>query len=156
MNAPAIEKNSSVQSEGGFTMLEIVIALVMMMIVGLGAAGAFIFAIRYNSAASDRAASTAIAQSAMEKLRAVSFTDSSLAAATTTTTVSDGAGRTYTLTKTVADALIVSGKTTLKSITVKVTPVNAGGPLNTTTNGYYGSVMLFSERSNPLVGTNIH
>ena len=156
MTAPAIKRNSSAKSEGGFTMLEIVIALVIMMIVGLGAAGGFIFAIRYNSAASDRAASVAIAQSALEKFRALPFSDSGLAAATTTTTVSDGAGRTYTLTTTIADALIVSGKTTLKSISVVVTPVNTNGPLNTTTNGYYGSVKLFSERSNPLVGTNIH
>src|SRR6266852_6886063 len=116
MTAPAIKRNSSAKSEGGFTMLEIVIALVIMMIVGLGAASGFVFAIRYNSAASDRAASVAIAQSALEKLRALPFTDSGLAAATTTTTVSDGAGRTYTLTTTIADALVVSGKTTLKSI----------------------------------------
>ena len=155
MKVPTIKKNSSAKGEAGFTMIEIVIALVIIMIVGLAAVGGFAFAIRYNSAASDRAASIAIAQTALEKLRALPFTDPGLTAATTTTTVSDGAGRTYTLTVTVADAVVVSGKTTLKTMAVVVTPVNFDGPLNTTANGYYGSVKLFSERCNPLVGTNI-
>lgn len=155
MTAPAFKKKSPVQSEKGFTLLEIVIALVIMMVVGLAAVGGFAFAIRYNSAASDRAASMSIAQSAVEKVRALPFTDSGLTAGTTTTTVSDGAGRTYTLTVTVAD-VIVSGKTTLKTISVTVTPVNSSGPLNTLSNGYYGSVKLFTERCNPLVGANIH
>jgi Tfp pilus assembly protein PilV len=154
MKPPAGKRNSSVKSEKGFTILEIVIAMVIMMIVGLAAVGGFVFAIRYNSTASDRAASVAIAQSALEKLRALPFTDSSLAAGTTTTPVSDGAGRTYTLTTKITD-IAPSGKTTLKQIEVKVTPVNVNA-LNTTANGYYGSVMLFTERCNPLVGTNIH
>jgi len=154
MKAPAIKRNSSVKSEGGFTILEIVIALVIMMIVGLAAVGGFVFAIRYNSTASDRAASMAIAQSALETLRGLPFTDAGLAAATTATTVSDGAGRTYTLTTTITDT-VVSGKTTLKQLVVKVAPVNANA-MSTTTNGYYGSVMLFTERCNPKVGTNIH
>src|SRR5438876_9192391 len=114
MKVPTIKKNSSAKGEAGFTMIEIVIALVIIMIVGLAAVGGFAFAIRYNSAASDRASSIAIAQSALEKLRALPFTDSSLIAGTTTTTVSDGAGRTYTLTTTIADPLVVSGKTTVK------------------------------------------
>ena len=155
MKPRTIKRNSAVKSERGFTVLETAIALVVMMIVGLAAAGGFAFAIRYNSAASDRAASVAVAQSALEKLRAVSFTDSSLAAATTTATVADSAGRTYTLTTTITDT-VVSGKTTIKKIAVQAVPVNTSGPLNTTTTGYYGSVMLFSERCNPLVGTNIH
>ena len=149
-------KKVPIKSEQGFTLLEIVIALVIMMVVGLAAVGGFAFAIRYNSAASDRAASVSIANSAIEKFRALPFTDAALTAGTTTTTVSDGAGRTYTLSITVADAIVVSGKTTLKSITVVVTPVNSSGPFNSNSNGYYGSVKLFTERCNPLVGTNFH
>ena len=156
MKAPAINTISSGKREEGFTMIEIVVALVIMMVVGLASVGGFAFAIRYNGAASDRAASIAIAQSALEKFRASPFTDSSLAAGTTTTTVADGAGRTYTLTTTVTDAVVVSGKTTLKTMSVVATPVASLGPLNTTANGYYGSVRLFTERCNPLVGTNIH
>src|SRR5881398_2882044 len=133
MTAPAFKKKSPVKSEKGFTLLEIVIALVIMMVVGLAAVGGFAFAIRYNSATADRAASISIAQSAVEKFRALAFTDSGLTAGTTTTTVSD---------------VLVSGKTTLKTISVTVTPVNSSGPLNTSSNGYYGSVKLFTERCN--------
>ena len=154
MKSQVIKKHPSTHSQKGLTMLEIVIALVLMMIVGLAAVGAFVFALRYNSAASDRATSSAIAQSALEKLRALEFTNSALAAGTTTKTISDGAGRTYTLTTTITD-VVVSGKTTLKKIAVTAVPVNANN-LNNTNNSYYGSVMLFTERSNPLVGTNIH
>jgi Tfp pilus assembly protein PilV len=154
MKPRAIKRNSSVKSERGFTVLETAIASVVMMIVGLAAMGGFVFAIRYNSAASDRAASVAIAQSALEKLRALPFTDSGLAAGTTTTTISDGVGRTYTLTTTITD-IVIGGKTTLKQMVVKAAPVNANS-FNTTTNLYFGSVMLFTERANPQVGTNIH
>lgn len=149
-------KRISTRSQCGFTVLETSIALVVMMIVGLAAAGGFVFAIRYNAGASERAGSMSIAQAAMEKFRVVAFTDSSLNAGTTTTTVTDSVGRTYTLTTTVADKYIVSGKTTLKSITIQVTPVSTNGPLNTTSYDYYGSVKILTERSNPLVGTNLH
>ena len=154
MKAQVFKNNPSTHGQKGFTMLEIVIALVIMMIVGLAAVGGFVFALRYNSAASDRATSSAIAQSALEKLRALGFTDSGLAAGTTTRTISDGAGKPYTLTTTITD-VVVSGKTTLKKIAVTAVPVN-GNDLNNTDNSYYGSVMLFTERCNPLVGTNIH
>lgn len=154
MKAQVIRKHPSTHGQEGFTMLEIVIALVIMMIAGLAAVGGFVFALRYNSAASDRATSSAIAQSALEKLRVLNFTDSALSAGTTTRTIVDGAGKTYTLTTTITD-VVVSGKTTLKKIAVTAVPVNTNN-LNNTTNGYYGSVLLFTERCNPLVGTNIH
>ncbi|MDX6385718.1 MAG: hypothetical protein QOK48_3291 [Blastocatellia bacterium] len=152
MNAPAFKK--PFEREAGFTMIETVIALVIMMIVGLAAAGGFAFAVRYNTTAANRAACITIAQTSLEKLRAVPFTDSSLTAGTTTVTVSDSAGRTYTLTTTTSDT-VVSGKTTMKQIAVSVAPV-MGGILNATTNGYYGSTLLLTKRSNPLVGANIH
>jgi Tfp pilus assembly protein PilV len=147
--------DSADKGEKGFSLLETAIAAVVMMIVGLGAAGGFAFAIRYNSGAADRAASMAIAQAAMEKLRIVSFTDSSLTAGTTTATVSDSVGRGYTLTTTITDT-IVNSKITLKKIAVQVVPVNTAGPLNTTASSYYGSVMLVAERCSPVAGTNLH
>ena len=152
MKAPTIKK--SFQSEAGFTMIETVIALVIMMIVGLAAAGGFAFAVRYNTTAANRAACITIAQTALEKLRAVPYTDASLTAGTTTATISDSAGRTYTLTTTTTDT-VVSGKITMKQIAVSVAPVK-GTILNATTNGYYGSTLLLTKRSNPQVGTNIH
>ena len=151
-----IAKSDLPKSEKGFTLIETCIALVVMMIVGLGAAGGFVFAIRYNSAAADRAASMSVAQTAIEKFRAISFTDSALNAGTTTSTVSDANGRNFNITTIVANKTVVSGKTTIKSITIQVVPVATTGPLNTTSYEYYGSVKVFTERSNPLVGTNIN
>jgi Tfp pilus assembly protein PilV len=144
-----------VKGERGFSLLETAIAMVIMMVVGLGAAGGFAFAIRYNSGAADRAAAMTIAQTKLEKLRIVSFSDSSLTAGTTTATISDSAARAYTLTTTITDT-VVSGKITLKKIAVQVVPVNSAGPINTTASSYYGSVMLVAERCSPVVGTNLH
>lgn len=155
MKVRRTRRGSLTKGQEGFTVLETAIAAVVMVIVGLGAAGGFAFAIRYNSAAADRAASMAIAQAAMEKLRAVSFTDSTIAAGTTTTTLADSLGRTYTRVTTITDT-VVGGKTTIKKIAIQVTPVNASGPFNTTATGYYGSVMLLTERCTPSPGTNIH
>lgn len=149
------KRKRSTSGEAGFTVLETAIASIVMMIVGLGAAGGFAYAIRYNSGASDRAASMSVAQSAVEKLRVVSFTDSSLTAGTYTATVSDSGGRSYTLTTTITNTTNASGKITLKKIAVQVVPVNTSGVLNTTTTGYYGSVMLLAERCSPVAGTNI-
>ncbi len=146
--------------EEGFTILETCVALVVMMIVGMGAIGGFLFAIRYNSASADRAASMSVAQTTIEKFRAMSFTDAALNAGTTTATVSDVTGRQFTVTTTVANKTVVSGKTTVKSITVQVVPNAPIIPIDQATYSsgyeYYGSVKLLTERSNPLVGTNIN
>src|SRR5712691_690830 len=58
----------------GFTLLETVIALVLMMIVALGSASLFSFSIYNNSGGSDRAVSLAVAQQALEILRTAPFT----------------------------------------------------------------------------------
>jgi hypothetical protein len=79
-----------------------------------------------------------------------------MTAGTTTTTAADGAGRTFSITTTVANKTVVSGKTTIKSITIQVAPVTTIGSLNSTTLDYYGSVKLYTERSNPVVGTNLN
>ena len=146
--------------EQGFTLIETCIALVVMMVVGLAAAGSFVFAIRYNSAAADRATSMSLAQTAIEKFRAVSFTDTSLNAGTTTSTATDAMGRSYSVTTTIANKTVVSGKTTIKSITISVIPVAPIIPIDNANYSagyeYYGSVKLYTERSNPLVGTNIN
>ena len=152
------------KSEQGFTVFETAIALVVMAVVGLAAAGGFVYAIRYNAGAADRNGSMSIAQTAMEKLRAVPFYDSSLNAGVTTTTVNmtdtnNNVIRSYSVTTTVANKVIdLSGKTTIKSVTIEVAPVNATGTgtLNQNNLDFYGSVKLYTERSIPAMGTNIH
>ena len=152
------------KNEKGFTVFETAIALVVMAVVGLAAAGGFVYAIRYNAGAADRNGSMSIAQTAMEKLRAVPFYDSSLNAAVTTTTVNmtdsnNNVIRSYSVTTTIANKVVdINGKTTIKSITIEVAPVNASGTgtLNQSNLDFYGSVKLYTERSNPSMGTNIH
>ena len=151
-------EHAQMNNEKGFTVFETAIALVVMTVVGLAAAGGFVYAIRYNAGSADRAGSMSLAQTAMERFRAVPFTDSLLTAGTTTETVTDSVGRTFSVSTTVTDKTVVSGKTTLKSIVIQVSPVNATGTgtLNKTTLDYYGSVKLYTERSNPVAGTNLN
>jgi Tfp pilus assembly protein PilV len=113
------------RSERGFTMIETMISLVLMMIVSLGAASLFMFSIRNNSGAADRAASLAVAQQRMERLRSAEFTDASLNSGTTDTTVT-AAGRRYGVQTTICNTSACGGSATLKRITVQVTPLDAG------------------------------
>jgi len=148
--------HARMNNQRGFTVFETAIALVIMAVVGLAAAGGFVYAIRYNAGAADRAGSMSIAQTAIEKFRAVTFADASMTAGTTTVTVADSTGRSYWVQTTIVDKTVVNLKPTIKSITIEVYPVTSSGPINTTTLDYYGSVKLYTERSTPLMGTNLH
>src|SRR3982751_3932812 len=92
------------KSERGFTLMETAIALVILMIVGLGAASLFFYAAMNNSGAQDRELSMAGAQKTMETYRTALFTSSTLnATAGTTSTVTD-AGRDYTVNVKIVDS----------------------------------------------------
>lgn len=71
----------------GFTLIETTIAMVVMMVVGLGASSLFLYAIRSNSGGESRSQALAIAQQRLEALRTVGFNDPALAIGQTTTTV---------------------------------------------------------------------
>lgn len=109
------------KSEQGFTLIETAIAMIVMMVVGLGAASLFTFAIRVNSVSGSRAASIAIAQQTLEQFRGVPFYHASLDPGTVTLPTVTGVSSSYTVQTT------VSGSTTLKDIQVVVTPVRADG-----------------------------
>src|ERR687886_797777 len=64
------------EGESGFTLIETMIALVIMMIVMLGAASLFAYSVYNNTAGSDRAQAVALAQQSMEALRSRKFTKS--------------------------------------------------------------------------------
>ena len=105
------------RGEAGFTLLETVIAMVVMMTVGLGASALFLYSITNNSAAGARSQAVAIAQQQVEQLRSVGWNDP-LLVATNAPVVT---------TRTVADQnnVTVNGVTrpTTKLIRVTVTPV---------------------------------
>lgn len=129
--------------ERGFTLIETSIALVIMMIVAMGAASLFVYSISNNSGGNDRAVAIALAQQQMETLRNASFSTSGgtsalLAGGTTSTTIdTTGASpcaanqRCYSVSTVIDDnpatpAVDVNAATTLKGITVTVTAQGAG------------------------------
>jgi type II secretory pathway pseudopilin PulG len=123
-------------SQSGFTLLETTIALVLIMVVALGAASLFSFSIYNNSGGSDRAAALAIAQQAMESFRSMDFTptntDARLSAGTFVQNgVIAGDGRRFKVTKIIDDnpatvQVDVSAASTLKSIKIIVEPESLG------------------------------
>ena len=136
----------------GFTLLESAIALVVLMIIGLGIASLFTYAISANVRADDRELAMAIAQKRMEWLRTIAFTtqtrnvayafpDGGLQA-TATEGVSEtvtNAGRSYSVTTVIQDLGFVpvgdhdAGAPTVKRIQISVTPVGAATAFETVT-----------------------
>ena len=116
-------------TERGFTLIETSIALVILMVAGLGVASLFTYSIRYNSGGNDRALAMSIAQQQIEQFRSVAFTDPILAvsAATVLSPATVSNGRTYQVTKTVTGSNNdVNGNPTLKTITIRVDPLSSG------------------------------
>lgn len=128
----------------GFTLLEASIALVVLMIIGLGIASLFTYAIKANSSADDRELAMAIAQKRMEWLRTIPFTtqtrhvaysfpDGGLAATSPSgvpETVTN-AGRSYSVNTVITDVSFVPAgnpdqfEPTVKRIQITVTPAGA-------------------------------
>src|SRR5215212_9437118 len=140
------------KTQRGFTLLEAAIALVVLMIIGLGIASLFTYAIQANSRADDRELAMAIAQKRMEWLRTIPFTTQTrhvafsypnggleaTSAGGVTETVTN-AGRSYVV-KTVIENLSVvpvwnpdAGEPTVKRIQVSVTPAGATTSFETVT-----------------------
>ena|SRR5215213_716346 len=156
--ATTAEKGKPRTGERGFTLIETSIALVVMMIVGLGAAALFFFASNYTSGASDRQLAMGVAQKRMEWLRDIPFTATtrtlayaqgglaSTGANGVTETFENGSRR-YGVVTTITDlATDAGGRPTLKKITLRVTPL---GPKST-----LGPVTLTSIRSTTVLGPN--
>src|SRR5215510_12162078 len=132
------------KEQQGFTLLEAAIALVILMIIGLGIASLFTYAIKANDNADDRELSMAIAQKRMEWLRTIPFTTQTRHVAysdpngglevTATSGVSEdvtNAGRSYTVRTVISNLSTVpvgnpdAGEPTVKLIQVSVTPAGA-------------------------------
>ncbi len=157
------KRRTKEKAERGFTLVEVSISLVIMMVVGLGAASLFSYATKNNSAANDRELAMAIAQKRFEWLRnmpfntltrnlAYSYPNGGLAQTAVdgvTETVVSG-GRTYIVTTVIRDTDTVpagdpdANQPTLKTITITVTPTGAATPL--------GSVTLSTQRSTLVPG----
>ena len=151
-------------AQRGFTVLEAAIAMVILMIIGLGIASVFTYSIQANGRADDRELAMTIAQKRMEWLRSIPFTTQTRSvaysypngglAATATAGVSEtvtNAGRTYTVNTIISDQNFVpvgqpdAGACTRKRIQVSVTPATA------TTN--FETVRVSTQRTTQVVGS---
>lgn len=134
----------SARGERGFTLVETAIAMVVLMVAGLAATSLFVYSIKYNAGANDRAVAQSLAQKQMESLRKTAF--ASIAASTQTVT---SAGRNFTVAVAVCNdgSAACGGSAAVKKLTVTVTPANAGAKwaLN--------SVTLITLRSSTSTGT---
>jgi len=153
MNCPNLGKSSVIfdtdnprAKQQGFTLIETSIAMVVMMVLGLAAAGLFVYAVKYNAGANDRALAISIAQQRMERLRKTSFTDASLAAGTVTESYNDG-GRVYNVATTVCATSDCGGSATSKLITVQVAPAASGSEWSRS------PITIITKRSVPYVGS---
>jgi Tfp pilus assembly protein PilV len=134
-------KTTTANGEGGFTLIETSIAMVVMMVAALACSSLFVFSIQNNVGGSERALSMAVAQQQLEQLRSVEYKDSTLNDLTTKFSVTTG-GRTYNVQRQVVTEKNSNNiSKQLKKITVTVTP-QAAGPNWTRT-----PVVLVSYRS---------
>ena len=133
----------------GFTLIETVISLLILMVVGLGAASLFVVSATNNTGARDRQLSMAVAQQQLERLRGASFAN--LRATVTNGGGSDktvtNAGRPYRVVTTIVDTT-----SSLKTITVQVTTAAGPGWGGTTTN--FGGVTIVTQRAANTFGPN--
>jgi len=129
----------------GFTLLETAIALVVMMVMALAAASLFVFAVKYDTGANDRAIALAIAQQRMERLRSTRFTDATLNTARSTESYTS-ARHPYTIVTTICSTSDCGGSAVLKVITVQVTPAAASSQWANT------AATIISQRSTHSLG----
>jgi Tfp pilus assembly protein PilV len=147
----------------GFTLLEAAIALVILMIIGLGIASLFTYAIKANASADDRELAMAIAQKRMEWLRTIPFTTQTRHVAysypnggleaTASVGVNEtvtNVGRSYQVNTIISDLSFVpagnpdAGEPTVKRIQVSVTPAGAVTA--------FESVTISTQRSTQVTG----
>jgi len=135
------------KGQRGFTLIETSISMVVMMVAGLAVSSLFAFSLQNNIGGADRALAMGVAQQQLERLRSVTFEDTSLTAGTTTVTVTSGE-RKYSVVKTISDEVNDDNSPKLlKKITITVTPTDG------TATWTRSSVVLVSFRSSLASGS---
>lgn len=173
----AVPEQSKLSDERGFTLIETCVAMVVLMIVSLGVASAFVYSVSNTTGTNDRQLSMAIAQKRMEWLRSIpldedtaaqayaypsaanSYTPGGLkATATPVVETTTSGGRTYRIETTISDvdtdtnAAANSDPKTIKIITILVRPTGTEGWSQTSS--VFGSVTLTTQRALIHIGPN--
>lgn len=113
--------------EGGFTLMETSIALLVLMVAALGISSLFVFSMRNNAGGNERALAMAVAQQQLEQLRSVGFDDATLAVGTTTLPTVRNGERDYRVVRRVTEETNANGSgKRLKRIAINVTPLGGG------------------------------
>ncbi len=138
------ETNRPRRGERGFTLAETAVAFLIMMVVLLGVASVFAYAVYNNTSGADRTQTLALAQQSLETLRSYKFTtdeeDPRLQPGKYTQTARyGGSNREYTI-----DWEIIKTTDTVKTITLKVTPAGAGPSWGS---GAAASVTIVTQRA---------
>jgi Tfp pilus assembly protein PilV len=144
-------KKRNQKREGGFTLIETSIAMVMLLVVVCGVLPLGVYALKYNSAAAVRAGAVTAAQRKLEQLRAGSFT--SCISSSEVVTVGPTESQSYTVAVTVTDVTA-----TLKTITIVVTPQGRstdGGVYSGNEGWMRGQVVVYTKRTTSTTGTNL-
>jgi prepilin-type N-terminal cleavage/methylation domain-containing protein len=142
---PMKETEGRRRGERGFTLVETSIAMVVMLVAGLAVSSLFVYAIKFNTGANDRAVAQALAQRQMETLRKTDYDD--IAASTQTVT---SAGRDFSVAVAVCNdgTAACGGSASVKRLTVTVTPQSGNSGAWALT-----SVTLVTLRSSTATGT---
>ena len=154
-DARRTRKRGARRPQGGFTLIETSVALLLMMVAGLSIASVFSFAVSYNKGANGRAAAQALAQRQMEFLRKSTY-DQVVPSTQVMTVPSSpgvaGAGLRYSVVTAVCNdgSAACGGSTSVKRVTITSTPLNAG------TGWASRPVVLVTLRSNTTLGPNFH
>ena len=137
--------------DGGFTLIETCIAMVVLLIVVCGVLPLGIYALKYNSAAAIRAGALMAAQRKLEQIRADSF--NSCISSSEVVTVGPTDSQTYSVDVTVTDVT-----TTLKNIRITVTPQGrstSGGVYSGNEGWMRGQIVIYTKRTTSWTGSNL-
>ncbi len=139
--------NKQRMNDKGFTLIETAVAILVMLVVGLGASSLFLYSVRYNSGGTLRSTAMAVAQQRLEVLRGADYNDALLAFGTpapdtvtitgTATTIMSGttlptatAGSSFYQIQTQIVPFPIgtaAATATRKQITIRVVPINGKG-----------------------------
>ena len=140
------------QANGGFTLLETCIALLVFLVVLTGIVPLCVYAMKYNSAAATRAGAITVAQRKLEQLRADPFTSCTSSSEVVTVGVT-AASQTYTV-----DVVVTDVSATLKNIKIVVTPQgrSTSGAVYEGNEGWMrGQVIVYTKRTTLGAGSNL-
>lgn len=117
------------RAERGFTLIEVCIALLVLMVISLAVAGLFLHSVRNNSGARSRTVALAVAQQQMELLRNAGFNDLETAVTANggSPKVVTSDGLQFNVTTTFSYSPAAPAAPLVKRVTLTVAPQNGAG-----------------------------